>query len=276
MNVRIFTVDAFTDQRFRGNPAGVCLLDKPLPDQLMQQIAAEMNLAETAFVWPEAGSRRLRWMTPKVEVDLCGHATLATAHVLYQEKLAEGKITFQTRSGELTVQKPSSSLSQTSPLKTQLLEMDFPAVIAKPAEINRDVINALGVKPIEYSVNSMDAVVTVATEAEVRQCKPDFRQLGNVSIRGLILTARSAQPYDFISRFFAPAVGIDEDPVTGSAHCCLAPYWAEKLGKNELVGYQASERGGVVRVRVGTASGSNRVALIGEAVTVLRGELLLD
>jgi predicted PhzF superfamily epimerase YddE/YHI9 len=256
----LFIVDAFTDEPFRGNPAAVCLLDAARATAWMQRLAGEMNLSETAFVWPDQGGWRLRWFTPRVEVDLCGHATLATAHVLWQTARAgDGMIEFLTRSGKLSIRQTADGI-----------EMDFPAVRGIPCDDPGDLCAALGVVGRAIAGNNMDYLVEVQGESIVRDCLPDFARLAALPVRGVMVTSRSDSPgYDFVSRFFAPRVGVPEDPVTGSAHCCLGPYWAERLGRNDLVGYQASARGGVVRVGVR----GDRVLLGGRAVTVISGYL---
>jgi PhzF family phenazine biosynthesis protein len=263
MPTPIYVVDAFTDRPFAGNPAGVCPLDAPRPDDWMQAVAAEMNHAETAFTIPEGAGWRLRWFTPAVEVDLCGHATLATAHVLWETgRYPLGTaIRFFTRSGVLTATPDGDGIA-----------LDFPALPTEPAPPPTGLADALGADPVAVFSTRMDYLCELADEATLRRLDPDFGKLRSVKTRGLIVTARPADPaagYDFVSRFFAPAVGIAEDPVTGSAHCALGPYWAAKLGKADLVGYQASRRGGVVRVGVR----GDRVRLAGRAVTALRGEL---
>jgi len=268
MGTRISTVDAFTDRRFAGNPAAVCVLAEPADELWMQNVAAEMNLSETAFARRlETGSKfNLRWFTPRVEVDLCGHATLATAHILWEDGHLDRNepALFETRSGLLR-----------AAYTPQGIALDFPS---EPIDNElqtgpeRAILSAAIDSPIRFAGrNRLDVLVELGTEAEVRALKPDVRQLERLGVRGIIVTSRSdASEFDFVSRFFAPSVGIDEDPVCGSAHCCLGPYWAKRLGRRELVGHQVSCRGGVVRVRV---EGS-RVALIGQAVTVLRGELV--
>jgi len=258
----LFIVDAFTDRPFAGNPAAVSLLKGWPDDAWMQSVAAEMNLSETAFVWKrEDGVWPLRWFTPAVEVDLCGHATLATAHILFENGLAKPGTTirFDTRSGLLTaIQKGDE------------IELDFPAKPALATAPPVGLIEALGVTPRFIGRNQFDYLVEVDSEAELRAAKPNFQQLAAVECRGVILTAVGTTGPDFVSRFFAPASGVNEDPVTGSAHCALAVYWGEKLGKSTLIGYQASARGGVVRVtRMG-----DRVKLGGRAITKLRGELV--
>lgn len=263
MAIPLYLVDAFTDRPFAGNPAGVCLLREPLPDAVMQDVAMEMHQAETAFLLPEGDEWRLRWFTPEVEVDLCGHATLASAHVLFETGLvSEGRARFQTKSGLLTAERAGDSIV-----------LDFPATPAEPFAPLADAIRALSIAPVFSGKTRFDLFYEVATEAEVRALKPDYGVLDQVPYRGVIVTARAADgtPNDFVSRFFAPCCGVPEDPVTGSAHCALGPYWQGKLGKADLVGYQASPRGGTVRV----ACRGERVRLAGSAVTVVRGELAL-
>lgn len=227
----------------------------------MQRVAAEMNLAETAFLEPRDDGWSLRWFTPAVEIELCGHATLASAHALWQEGLlAHNAIArFHTLSGLLTAARADD-----------WIELDFPSKPDERADPPAELLPALGVVDARYvGRNKFDYIVEVESEDAVRAMQPDHTRLRTIPVRGVIVTSRSSE-YDFISRFFAPGSGIDEDPVTGSAHCCLAPYWAQRLGKNEFVAYQASPRGGVVRVRLE----GDRVKLGGQAVTVLRGELL--
>ncbi len=261
MGLRIVQVDAFADRPFAGNPAAVCVLPEPADAGWMQLVAREMNLSETAFLVKQADGYDLRWFTPAAEVELCGHATLASAHVLWEEAhLAPGEqARFHTLSGLLTAGRDGN-----------WIEMDFPAEPAEKTPAPPALIRALGVTPKQVGRNRFDFLVAVESEAEVAGLQPDFTLLKRVAARGVIVTSPATSPgFDFVSRFFAPRVGIDEDPVTGSAHCCLGPYWRDRLGKAELLGYQASARGGVVRVRVG----EQRVRLAGQAVTVLRGEL---
>src|SRR5512133_354759 len=242
MSQTIYQVDAFTDQPFAGNPAAVCILPQPVSEAWMQAVAREMNLSETAFLLQQPDGFSLRWFTPAVEVELCGHATLASAHVLFETgRLRAGEqARFHTLSGLLTAARDGA-----------WLEMDFPATPEAPAEAPTDLTAALGVTPRYVGKNVFDYLVEVADEETVRNLAPDFGRLARVSMRGVIVTARAASPeYDFVSRWFGPAAGVAEDPVTGSAHCCLAPYWAARLGKTEMVGFQASPRGGVVRVRL--------------------------
>lgn len=262
MGITLVQVDAFTQEAFAGNPAAVCLLDGPRADAWMQSVAAEMNLSETAFLLRQKDGFSLRWFTPKVEVELCGHATLASAHALWElGELAPGHpARFHTRSGLLTAER-----------RGDWIEMDFPAEREQPAAAPAGLARALGATPGYAGKNRFDYLVELDSEEAVRQLRPDFARLETITTRGVIVTSRAAtSPYDFVSRFFAPQSGIAEDPVTGSAHCCLGPYWQKKLGKDEMLAYQASARGGVVRVRVE----GERVKLGGQAVTVLRGELL--
>jgi PhzF family phenazine biosynthesis protein len=260
----LLQVDAFTSQPFRGNPAAICLLDRQRDDGWMQSVAAEMNLSETAFLLPRDDGFLLRWFTPAVEVALCGHATLASAHALWEERLApqDAQIRFHTKSGLLTAERDGA-----------VIELDFPATPAQPSEPAAGLLEALGIaKPVHVGRNRFDYFIEIDSEDAVRALNPNHAELRKIEVRGVVVTSRagSTTAADFVSRFFAPGSGVDEDPVTGSAHCCLAPYWAEKLGKEELTGFQASSRGGYVRVRVA----GDRVKLGGKAVTVLRGELL--
>jgi PhzF family phenazine biosynthesis protein len=262
MGLRITQVDAFTDRPFAGNPAAVCILPAPAEPAWMQDVAREMNLAETAFLVRRSDGYDLRWFTPAVEVDLCGHATLASAHVLWEDGHlpAATEARFHTKSGLLTANRRGA-----------WIEMDFPATPAVPATPAAGLVEALGVQPRFVGRSRFDYLVEVESEATVRRLDPDLSALGRVEARGVIVTALGdgTDDHDFVSRFFAPRAGVPEDPVTGSAHCALTPYWSDKLGKTELVGYQASARGGVVRVRLQ----GNRVHLGGQAITVLRGEL---
>jgi PhzF family phenazine biosynthesis protein len=263
MGIRAFKVDSFTSTPFFGNPAGVCLLTEPRDERWMQAVAREMNLSETAFLLREGDGFRLRWFTPAAEVELCGHATLASAHVLWEESVLRPSETarFATKSGELRASR-----------RGDLIELDFPAKPEQPAAPPENLLEALGVDPVYLGRNVFDYLLLLDSEEAVRAVNPDFALLRTVTVRGVIVTAPSARSeYDFVSRFFAPAVGVDEDPVTGSAHCCLGPFWAARLGKNDLVGHQVSARGGIVNVRVE----QERVFLGGRAVTVLRGELVV-
>ena len=262
MEIPLFQVDAFTDQPFAGNPAAVCLLPEERDDEWMQAVAAEMNLSETAFLLEQDDGYRLRWFTPKIEVDLCGHATLASAHVLWAEGQVslDQEIHFHTLSGLLKACR-----------RGDLIELDFPSEPASQVDPPPGLLEALGVSAEYVGRNRFDYLVELDSEKELRDMQPDFAMLGKIEVRGVIVTSRSASPeYDFVSRFFAPVAGIDEDPVTGSAHCCLGPYWQRQLGKDEMTAFQASARGGVVRVRVI----GDRVKLGGQAVTVMKGSLL--
>ena len=255
-----FQVDAFTSLRFKGNPAAVCLLKEAESEDWMQSMAAEMNLSETAFLRPQEDAFALRWFTPVAEVDLCGHATLASAHVLWESgRLRDDEeARFETRSGTLRAGKRGS-----------WIEMDFPATSVEAVSEEPGLEEALGVEPRFVGRAGPDLFVELSEAGAVRHLAPDLAGLKRLSERGVIVTSKSDQPdHDFVSRFFAPAVGIDEDPVTGSAHCALGPYWMDRLGESELVGFQASVRGGVVRVR----PEGERVLLQGQAVTVLTGE----
>jgi PhzF family phenazine biosynthesis protein len=262
MSVPIYVVDAFTSRPFAGNPAAVCLLSEPAGPEWMQRVAAEMKHAETAFLVKSDDGYDLRWFTPSTEVDLCGHATLASAHILWET----GKLDihdpalFHTKSGLLTCTRHGYGI-----------QMDFPAEPAGPVECEVRRCFGLRSAPIFVGQNRMDLLVEIESEAAVRELAPDLPAIAELGTRGVIVTARSDRPeYDFVSRFFAPGAGVPEDPVTGSAHCCLGPYWAAKLGKSDLAGFQCSERGGSVRVAVR----DSRVLLQGHAVTTLRGEFL--
>lgn len=264
MGLPLYHVDAFSDRPFSGNPAAVCLLERPADEAWMQHVAGEMNLSETAFVCPAADGFRLHWFTPGAEVKLCGHATLASAHVLWESGrlAADRPARFHTKSGLLTVTRNESGI-----------DMDFPATPAEPAEAPPALLRALGVPAEEVGRNGMDWLVRLKSEDEVRGVRPDLALLATLPVRGVIVTGAASTPgFDFVSRFFAPAVGVNEDPVTGSAHCTLGPFWRQRLGKDDFRAYQASARGGVVGVRVRGA----RVLLSGQAVTVCRGELLQE
>jgi PhzF family phenazine biosynthesis protein len=260
MAVRIVQVDAFTAKPFAGNPAAVCVLDAAPNEEWMRDVAREMNLSETAFLHPENGGYRLRWLTPAIEVDLCGHATLASAHVLWEDGHlpADAEARFHTRSGVLTCRRNGG-----------WIEMNFPAKLAEPAEAPPQLADALGAELLYVGRNQFDYLVEVADEAALCALNPNHHLLRQLPVRGVIVTARGGD-YDFVSRFFAPGSGIDEDPVTGSAHSALAPFWSKRLGKAEMIGFQASARGGVVKVRVE----GDRVYMSGQAVTVMRGDLL--
>lgn len=263
MPIPLFQVDAFTDQPFHGNPAAVCLLEAARDEDWMQSVAAEMNLAETAFVSPRTEGFDLRWFTPTCEVDLCGHATLASAHALWETgRLPAGTAArFHTKSGWLTARQ-----------RDGLIELDFPSTPPDPAPAFAGNLAAAVRAPVEWAGRSrFDLVARLANADAVRRATPDYALVGVLPCRGVIVTAAGDDGvHDFVSRFFGPQSGVDEDPVTGSAHCALAPYWAGVLGRNTLVGFQASPRGGTVRVELD----GDRVRLSGHAVTVMRGELL--
>lgn len=264
MTVPLFHVDAFTDRPFAGNPAAVCLLPEAPDERWLQYVAAEMNLSETAFLQRQEDGFRLRWFTPKVEVDLCGHATLAAAHVLWHEaQVQPGEIIrFHTRSGVLQASRADDQV-----------ELDFPLTPEEPVYEPPGLAEAVGA-PLRYVGKSrFDYLVEVDSEATLRRLTPNMPLLATLPIRGLIVTCCSEKPdFDFLSRFFAPAAGVNEDPVTGSAHCCLAAYWRKKLNKSLFVAYQASARGGVVRVRIR----GDRAILGGQAIIVAKGHLLAD
>lgn len=263
MAVEVYQVDAFADGPFTGNPAAVCPLEEPADPGWMQQVAMENNLSETAFCWPEGDTLRLRWFTPTAEVDLCGHATLATSHILWE-------------TGRLAADAPARFTSKSGPLGAirhqGLIELDFPARRVTPIRSTGALEAVLGVHASFVGSDGVSAFLAVDSEDRVREVQPDFRQFRAIGVRSAILTAESQEDdVDFVSRFFAPGVGIDEDPVTGSAHCSLSTYWADRLGREQLVGYQASARGGRVQVRLA----GDRVHIGGRAVTVIRGELLV-
>ena len=262
MPLPIVQVDAFTSKPFAGNPAAVCVLPSARDAVWMQNVAREMNLSETAFLVRQEDGFDLRWFTPAVEVDLCGHATLASAHVLWEDGHVQPgeQARFHTRSGLLTADK-----------RGDWIEMDFPVKAEQAAEPPPRLAEALGAAPKYVGRNKFDYLVELESEAVLRSLKPNFTLLSEIPVRGVIVTARSANGgFDFVSRFFAPGSGINEDPVTGSSHTCLAPFWAQRLGKSEFMAYQASPRGGVLRIRLH----GDRVILGGQAVTVLHGELV--
>jgi PhzF family phenazine biosynthesis protein len=261
MTLTITQVDAFTSAPFAGNPAAVCVLPGPREPEWMQKVALEMNLAETAFLVKRDDGYGLRWFTPAAEVDLCGHATLASAHVLWESgQLGAREIArFHTRSGLLTAEK-----------QADWIWLDFPSTPAEPIAIPAELSAALGVTPLSVGRSPFDFLVELESEAAVRAVQPDFRRLAAIPGRGAVVTSRAADPaFDFVSRYFAPGFGIDEDPVTGSTHCCLAPFWSQRLGKTKFRARQLSLRGGVLHVELK----GERVRLGGQAVTVLRGDL---
>lgn len=259
MPLRIFQLDAFTTRRFAGNPAAVVPMDAFPADSVMQAIAAENNLAETAFLVPEGRDYRLRWFTPMVEVPLCGHATLASAAVV-MERLEPGRtsVIFNSASGPLTVTRTATGYV-----------LNFPARPSQPIEAPPGLAEALGAAPIEVLVNSFNYMCLLATSNAVRALAPDMPALARMDRPGVIVTAPGDEAYDFISRYFAPAKGIPEDPVTGAAHCMLAPYWAQRLGKTEFRAFQASRRGGEIICRLE----GDRVELEGSCVFYLEGEI---
>jgi predicted PhzF superfamily epimerase YddE/YHI9 len=260
--IRYFIVDAFTNQPFEGNPAAVVPLERWKDDAWLQNVAMEMNLSETAFLVPTSQCYDLRWFTPTIEVDLCGHATIASATVLaHLGKLADGsEVAFSTRSGILTAKRKGSQI-----------QLDFPALPSTSCDPPPGLLESLNSKARYVGRSTFDYLVEVESESAVRNLAPDMTKLGTVECRGVIVTARSDDPeFDFVSRFFAPAVGVDEDPVCGSAHCCLAPHWAERLGKKEMGGHQVSARSGIIFVEVG----GDRVMLGGEGVIFASGEMV--
>ena len=266
MNQIITQVDAFTNNPFTGNPAAVCVLNSPKSELWMQNIAQEMNLSETAFLIKQNDGFNLRWFTPTVEVPLCGHATLASAHVLWSQGylLPNQEARFYTKSGILTAK-----------LENNWIQLDFPVNLSQPVELPPELSQILGVTCQSVVKNSLGYLVEVESEQLVREMQPNFHQMKTFYKADIIVTslANSESEYDFVSRFFAPGLGINEDPVTGAAHCCLAPFWRDKLGKDEFLAYQASSRGGVVKVYY---PGANRVFISGQAVTVMRGDLTID
>jgi PhzF family phenazine biosynthesis protein len=257
----LYIVDTFTHKPFRGNPAAVCMLDHSYGSNWMQAVAAEMNLSETAFLLPiAAGKWKLRWFTPQIEVDLCGHGTLAAAHVLWHECGQSDEILeFQTRSGSLVASRAGNKVS-----------LDFPADTPQTHPHSEQIIKALGVESLQLYRGGEDMMAVLEKSEDLHRLEPNMELLSQLDARGVIVTSISDRPeYDFISRFFAPSVGIPEDPVTGSAHCTLGPYWGERLGKSSVIGFQASRRGGVVEITLM----DERIKLAGSAITTLKGEL---
>lgn len=260
MRLPLYQLDAFTRRLFGGNPAAVVLLDAWLPDSVLAAIAAENNLAETAFVIPRPDISPLRWFTPTVEMDLCGHATLAAADVLFRHRFpALNRIAFSTRSGELAVTREG-----------MLLKMDFPARPGKPIGVTEALVSALGARPREAHV-ARDLLAIFDSESEIRSLRPDFQRIASLDAFAVIVSA-PGDTADFVSRFFAPAAGIPEDPVTGSSHCTLVPYWAARLGKSNLIAMQLSARGGDLLCELR----GDRVAIAGHVVEYLRGEIEID
>ncbi len=259
--MNIYIVDAFTNQRFTGNPAAVCILDRVMDDAWMQAVAREMNLSETAFLYQLADGYSLRWFTPTVEVDLCGHATLASAQILWESgSVSEDQVLrFHTKSGLLTAKKSG-----------EWIELNFPIEADQPCEAPERLQEALGVPLLYVGKNRMDYIVEVENEETVRTLRPNLQLLEQIGSRGILVTSKANNPlYDFVSRCFFPAEGIPEDPVTGSAHCCLAPYWQRKLHKGEFLAAQVSARGGTIKVSIE----GDRIRLCGQAVTVMKGNL---
>ncbi|MGD0337510.1 MAG: PhzF family phenazine biosynthesis protein [Bacteroidota bacterium] len=259
--MKYYHVDTFTNKIFAGNPAGVCILTAPKDEQWMQNIATEMNLPITAFLMKQENSFGLRWFTPTIEISLCGHGTLASAHILREKGIlrVDEKAKFLTKSGPLIASKVGN-----------LIELDFPLEEIRDAAAPPDLLEELKVQPTYIGKSRTDYLIEVESEEILRNIAPDFASLKKVKMRGVMITSRSSNTaFDFVSRFFAPAVGVNEDHVTGSSHCCLGPYWQKKLNKTNLLAYQASARGGVISVRIG----SERVFLGGEAVTVFTADL---
>ena len=262
MAQEIFQVDAFTDTPFAGNPAAVCVMPQQRDESWMQRVANEMNLSETAFLVEQEDGYSLRWFTPAIEVDLCGHATLASAHILWEIGCLgpDQKARFFTRSGLLTAERQDN-----------WIQLDFPSEPEEEIDAPQRLSEALGTSPAYVGKNRFDYLIELESADSIRNLKPDFTLLRTIESRGFIVTsAADSVEFDFVSRFFAPAFGINEDPVTGSAHCCLGHFWQKKLGKNEFTAYQASARGGIIRVQVA----GGRVLLAGQAVTVMRGALV--
>lgn len=259
--MEIYQVDAFTTEAFGGNPAAVCILEEEKEDSWLQNLASEMNLSETAFLYSQEEGYNLRWFTPQTEIDLCGHATLASAHVLWEtDRLEEEEIAkFQTHSGLLKAEKNAG-----------WIELDFPAQTEEEVQPPAELIEALEVEPEYVGRSKFDYLIEVENEGIISDLSPNFSLLCQVETRGVIVTSRSkSDKYDFASRFFAPGIGVNEDPATGSSHCCLGPFWQKKLGKDELLACQLSDRGGSLKVEVN----NNRVHLGGKAATIFAGQL---
>ena len=263
MKQTVIQVDAFSDRIFGGNPAAVCVLASEQSEQQMQAIAQEMNLSETAFLLKQGQDYRLRWFTPTTEVPLCGHATLASAHVLWTEGYASTgqKLRFNTKSGLLT-----------ATYQDNWIQLDFPVNRSQDIPPITKLQDALGVRIKTFAYNSLGYLVEIATPEQVKQLQPNFSLIKQLPVSNVIVTSKAQDnsQYDFVSRFFAPGLGIDEDPVTGAAHCCLAPYWRDRLHQDQFLAYQASARGGVLKINY---DGGERVYLQGQAVTVMRGEI---
>lgn len=262
MDIKIYQVDAFTNRIFHGNPAAVCILPQEIDEKWAQDMAKEMNLSETAFLHYEGDGYRLRWFTPTTEVNLCGHATLASAHILWEQGFLgpEQTAVFKTKSGLLQ-----------ATLDKDWIRLNFPTRPVQEVPPPAGLLDALGIEALFVGSFNRDYLLEVTSEAVVHNLKPDLNMLLSLPVRGVIVTSHSENSeYDFVSRFFAPASGIDEDPVTGSAHCCLGPYWKHKLNKNPLNAYQASARGGTLKVKVK----GDRLDLFGQAITVFSGNLV--
>jgi PhzF family phenazine biosynthesis protein len=261
--MKMYIVDAFTDMMYRGNPAAVCLLDTVMSDEWMQKVANEMNLSETAFILRTENDYNLRWFTPIAEVDLCGHATLASAHILWEEKIyLNDLIRFQTKSGEITAVKMNN-----------WIQMNFPLESASECTQPTELAEGLGVRFLFVGRNRLEYIVEVESEDILKNLEPRFNVLQKLDARGVIVTSKSVNKnYDFASRCFYPALGVNEDPVTGSAHCCLGPYWGSKLNKSELNAIQLSRRQGVLALVLS----ETRIIISGKAVTTLRGELITN
>jgi PhzF family phenazine biosynthesis protein len=261
MSISVFHVDAFTSRPFAGNAAAVCILDKPYADNWLQQVAGEMNLAATTFLYPQHDGYHVRWFSHQVELELCGHGTLASAHTLWEQGyLPHNKpVRFYTRAGLLVARHTDDWIELAFPAKPE-------EQVLEPQPI---LMASLGITPRYIGKSQLDYLVEVPSEEDLRALRPNFALLATFPTRGIIVTAATnpASEYDFVSRFFCPAVGINEDPVTGSAHCVLSPFWSKRFGRAQLIGYQASQRGGIVRVHLD----GDRVYLSGQAVTVLRG-----
>lgn len=256
--MKLYQVDAFTSELFKGNPAGVCILDKNISEEIMQNIAMEMNLSETAFLLKKDEGYILRWFTPEEEVDLCGHATLASAHILWEEDYLDKdkEAIFYTKSGVLKAFK-----------NDEYITLDFPLEKANEITPPEELVKAFNIPFLFVGKNRMDYLIEIQDEEILKKLKPDFELLEKVEARGIIITSRSSKTeFDFISRFFAPRVGIKEDPVTGSAHSCLGPYWSEKLKKNQLMAYQASKRGGELNLHLV----GDRIYISGKAITFFK------
>jgi len=260
MGQKIVQVDAFTDAPFAGNPAAVCVMEGPAEEQWMQDVAREMNLSETAFLYPDGEEFQLRWFTPAIEVALCGHATLASAHLLHHDGIVkrDQQITFNTQSGPLLAFAEGDYIA-----------LNFPSTPPDQCDAPMELVAALGIEPVYVGRTRFDYLIEVESEKMVRELEPNHSAIARCDVRGVIVTAKGSGEFDLVSRFFAPGAGVPEDPVTGSAHCALTPYWANKLGKTELQAYQASPRGGKLRLRLE----NDRVILLGQAVITMRGEL---